>query len=214
MRLSDKIIKAKDVKLAEKPLLPASRFVRSQPVGKDGELVNPGVAGQEGEEQRITEVKKEAYERGFSEGLLLQKNECLQVMKTLSNLISEVGELKKKFYEETEGQMLDLVFSIAGKVIHTEVNTNRNIVLAVLREAIKNIVDRDGIKIRLHPQDFRLMMDMKPDFLKEMNGMKNVVFEEDAGINQGGAVLETLSGEVDARLERQLHETKMALNAK
>ncbi len=55
---------------------------------------------------------------------------------------------------------------------------------------------------------------MIEDFLKEMNGMKNVVFEEDAGVNQGGAVLETLSGEVDARLEHQLQEIKMALNAK
>ncbi len=212
--MSDKIIKAKNVKLAEKPLLPPSRFVRSQPGGKDGGLINTDVTEQGEEKQRIAEVRKEAYEQGFSEGLLFQKNESLRAMKTLSSLISEVGELKKRFYEETEGQMLDLVFSIAGKVIHTEVNTNRNIVLAVLREAIKNIVDRDGMKIRLHPQDFRFMMDMKPDFLKEMNGMKNVVFEEDAGVNQGGAVLETLSGEVDARLEHQLQEIKMALNAK
>jgi flagellar assembly protein FliH len=213
MRLSDKVIKAKDVKLAGKPLLPPTYFIRGQSRGKDGELINPGAEQQE-ENQRIAEVRKEAYEQGFSEGLLFQKNECLHTMKTLFSLINDVGGLKKKFYEETEEQMLDLVFSVAGKVIHTEVNTNRNIVLAVLREAIKKIVDRDGMKIRLHPNDFRLMMDMKPDFLKEMNGVKNVVFEEDAGINQGGAVLETLSGEVDARLEHQLQEIKMALNVK
>jgi flagellar assembly protein FliH len=104
--------------------------------------------------------------------------------------------------------MLGLACSIAEKVIHTEVSTNNEIVLAVLRDAVKNVVDRDGIKIRLNPDDLRFITEMNPDFLQGISGLKNMTFEGDAGIQRGGVILETISGEVDARLEQQLTEIK------
>jgi flagellar biosynthesis/type III secretory pathway protein FliH len=38
-----------------------------------------------------------------------------------------------------------------------------------------------------------------------------MVFEEDSSVKRGGAVVETMFGEVDARLENQLKEIKTAL---
>ncbi|HLA26736.1 MAG TPA: FliH/SctL family protein [Syntrophales bacterium] len=215
--MSDKIIKAKDVVQVAKPLLPSLGFVRSQPTGNNGNLSlqqEAGLAELNEEKKATEEVRKEAYKQGFSEGLQFRKNETLQAMKALTGLINEVGALKKKFYEEAEGQMLELIFSIVEKVIHREVATNKDVVLSVLKEAVKNVVDRDGMKIRMNPRDFSFMTEIKADFIREMNGAKDVVFEEDAAIMQGGAVLETLSGEVDARLEQQLKEIKTALNVK
>ena len=212
--MSDKVIKAKDVVPATKPLLPSLGFVRSQLPGNDGDFSLPREAERKEEKKIPAEVRNEAYKHGFSEGLQFREKEFLQAMKALSGLINDVGALKKKFYEQTEGQMLELILSIAEKVIHREVATNKDVVLSVLREAVKSVVDRDGMKIRLNPQDFRFMTEIKPDFLREMNGARDVVFEEDAAIMQGGAVLETLSGEVDARLEQQLKEIKTAMNVR
>jgi flagellar biosynthesis/type III secretory pathway protein FliH len=70
------------------------------------------------------------------------------------------------------------------------------------------------MKIRLNPQDMQFLKEMKPDFLKEFTVIKNVTFEEDGAIKRGGAVLETLAGEVDARLEQRFSEVKAALQIK
>jgi flagellar assembly protein FliH len=70
------------------------------------------------------------------------------------------------------------------------------------------------MKIRLNPRDFLHIMEVKHDFLQSIDGLKNVIFEEDSGIPPGGAVIETSFGEVDARLEQQLREIRIAMEAK
>jgi flagellar assembly protein FliH len=214
--LSDKIIKAQNVKFMEKP---AGTHV--QYLGSKGGLRESGVpqkgsdlllhAGEpERLSQEIANVKKEAYEKGFTNGIESRKKEIVQILKAMTQVTREVVELKKRLYAEAEEQMLHLVFSIAEKVIHTEVSTNKKIVLEVLREAAKNVVDRDSIKIHLNPEDLRFIAEIKPDLFQEFNWLKSAVFEEDASIKPGGVLLETLSGEVDARLEQQLEEIKSA----
>jgi len=214
MHLSDKVIKAKNVTMVEDPILPSGQLLSNINGMKSDDLHQKAsvLFSKGGEkrklEERIAGTKKEAYEKGFSEGMESREKEFLAALNTMAEVTREISEFKKNFYSEVEEQMLGLACSIAEKVIHTEVSTNKNIVLAVLREAVKNVVDQDGMKIRLNPDDLRFITEMKPDFLQGINGVKNTTFEEDASIKRGGVILETISGEVDARLEQQLIEIK------
>jgi flagellar assembly protein FliH len=69
------------------------------------------------------------------------------------------------------------------------------------------------MKIRLHPDDFRYIMEIKSDFIRSFDGIKNIVFEEDVSVGRGGALIETVCGEVDARLDQQYNEVKTAMLA-
>ena len=84
--------------------------------------------------------------------------------------------------------------------------TSKEVILGVLKGVLKNISETEGMKIRLNPQDFRYIMEVRKDFLQSIDGVRNVVFEEDVSIKRGGAVVETMFGEVDARLESQIKE--------
>jgi flagellar assembly protein FliH len=212
--LSDKVIKAKNVKLMGNPSGTPGQY-RSSNVGlresgappKGSELLSH--TGEQGRlSAEIANVKKEAYDKGFSAGIESRKKEIAQILKTMAEAIREAATLKKRLYSEAEEQMLRLVFSIAEKVIHTEVSTNKKIVLEVLREAAKSVVDRDGITIHLNPEDLRFIMELKTELIKENSWLKDAAFEEDASIKPGGVLLETLSGEVDARMEQQFKEIK------
>ena len=119
--------------------------------------------------------------------------------------------IKKSILEKGEEQMVHLAFAIAEKIIQQEVATRKDVILGVLKGALKNVADTEGMKIRLNTQDFRYMMEVKKDFLQSFDGIRNVVFEEDSSIKRGGAVVETMFGEVDARLESQLKEIKAAM---
>jgi flagellar assembly protein FliH len=112
---------------------------------------------------------------------------------------------------KTEEQIVKLALAIAEKILNQEVATHKDVILGVLKGALKNISETEGMKIRLNPNDFRYMMEAKKDFLQSFEGLRNVVFEEDVAIKRGGAVVETMFGEVDARLENQLKEIKKAM---
>lgn len=167
--------------------------------------------------RKLQAAEREAHQKGLSEGIRegreLQKKETLQSIQVLIALIQDLSVLKKKMFEAAEEQIFQLTLAIAEKVIHMETTTNRDVVQNVLKAAMKSIVDRENMKIRVHPQDFQYMMEIKPDFLKNCDGIKNIVFEEDASITRGGAILETMFGEVDARVDQQYNEIKSAMTA-
>lgn len=160
-------------------------------------------------------ARQQAYAEGLAEGIekgrALHQQEQRQTIDSLTALLAEAAGIRQALLAEAEGQILDLALAVAEKVIHREVTTNREVIQGVLREAIRQIADRSGMKIRIHPQDFRYMMEIKSDFLQTIDGIGNVVFEADDGIARGGALIETLYGEVDARIDQQFREVRGAL---
>jgi len=169
--------------------------------------------------QEVQRASQQAYAKGLAEGLAegIQKGKAQhqqdnrQPIESLGVLLTEVANIKQKILEQAEEQVLELSLAVAEKIIHLEVATNREVIQGVLKEAIRHIADRDNMKIRIHPHDFRYMMDIKSDFMQTIDGIKNVVFEQDDAIARGGALIETLYGEVDARIDQQYQEVKTFL---
>lgn len=207
MKLSGhKVIKSEEVKFFKAPgdhALPADGF--------DPERVKEAFA------RKIRITEQECYEKGLSDGIRkgreLEKNETLQTLQAMSVIVKEMSALKKNTLEKLEGEIVQLSLAVAEKVIHLEATTNREVIRGVLKEAIKNIGDRENMKIRVHPQDFHFMTEIKNDFLQGFDGIRNVTFAEDESIQRGGAIIETVCGEVDARLDQQYNEIKTAMTA-
>lgn len=201
-----KVIKSEEVKFFRAPgdcALSADGFEPQR--GKDAFARKIGLAERTG------------YERGLSEGIrkgqALEKNETMQTLQAMSVIVKEMSALKKRTLEDLEAEIVQLSLAVAEKVIHLEATTNMEVIRGVLKEAIKNITDRENMKIRVHPQDFHFMIEIKNDFLQSFDGIRNMAFVEDKSIQRGGAIIETICGEVDARLDQQYNEIKAALTA-
>lgn len=201
--------------------VPLSGVVKS-PVPATGRSRQPGkpdAAGARAVESKtvqmtpgeLTRREQDAYQKGHADGLKAQGKEIAAKLDLLAATVKAIPGIKKDILEKGEEQILRLAFAIAEKVIHQEVATRKDVIWGVLREALKNVADMDGIKVQLHPQDFRYMMEVKKDFLQSFDGLSNMVFEEDASVKRGGVVVQTMFGEVDARLESQLKEIKAAM---
>ena len=117
----------------------------------------------------------------------------------------ELKVLKKDFLKDSEKEIIDLVFSIAGSVIHKEVKTDRDVILSVISDAMRTIQEKKNVSIRLNPEDYRYMTEAKSDFL---DSFKDILIEKDEKIDQGGAVIKTHSGTLDARLDQQLNKIR------
>jgi flagellar assembly protein FliH len=212
-----KVIKSEDVKFLQAPGGIASNLGRVQ---GDDTLLSDGFDLEQTKDafaKKVKQAEQEFYDKGLSEGIRkgreLQSNDTLLSVQTMASIVKEISALKKSILENADEQIIQLSLAIAEKVIHLEVTTNREVIRNVLKEAIKNIGDRENMKIRVHPLDFHFMIEIKSDFLQNFDGIRNMVFEEDESIHRGGAIIETLFGEVDARLDQQYNEIKTLITS-
>ena len=97
-------------------------------------------------------------------------------------------------------------FTQAVRDLYVRGTTDVDVILGVLREAVKNVLDRDRIKIRLNPRDHERVSKLTPGLIAGFEGIRSITLEADPGISAGGAVIETAFGEIDATLEQQLEE--------
>jgi flagellar assembly protein FliH len=210
-----KILRSGDVRMVERSSPPAA-FSRLLENGQGGG--RPERSPSEAErlqlesEERLRRSVRESYERGLQEGLRrgreAQLAESRRSLDALAAMLEETVSLKRRILEESEPDVLEMIFAVAEKVLHREVSRQSDAVVPVLKAAMRNVLDRDGVKIRLHPLDYRHIQEIREDFFRQTDGLKNVVFEQDESLLRGGVFIETRFGDVDARLDRQLGELK------
>ena len=225
MNLS-RIIKAQDIKLTDSKEKLQPKFIKinfqtkekDEDIYKNKSKVRADIVPQKKEiEEKIEIIKKEVYDKAFSEGVREGRNQEKKklsiTIESVTKLIKDLKILKDEFFENSEKEIIDLIFLIAKKVIHREVSTSREIIVSVLRDTVKNISDREGVKIRLNPKDNHYIMEVRPDFLSKFCDIKNTLIEEDEEVRQGEAVIETHSGGIDAVLDHQFDKIKETLLA-
>ena len=157
--------------------------------------------------ERKIATEKKAYDDLIA-NLERDRQHLSAASESVAKLLREVGSLREKLLAGAEKEILDLAFLIAGKVIHKEVDIDREIVLSVLRDAMRTMRGKDDVKIRMNPDDYRHITETNPDFLGSYG---DITIERDETISRGGAIVETESGAVDARLDRQLDKVRDTL---
>ena len=219
INLSDKVIKSENIDLVSATLGKKREFVRFHTKEKGDVGINTGNNSIHAELASKTEkAEKEVYAKGFAEGLRAgaesERRRLSECMEAFANSMRELDRLRNGCLEGNEEKILDLVFSVTEKVINREISTSKDIVHGVLKSAIKQVLDRDGITIRLNPEDYRYMMEINPGIVDGFDEIRNMSIVEDSSIRRGGVVIDTSSGEVDARLDQQLHEVRKAMSGK
>jgi len=210
------VIKAAAIKIdREHPLVP---FTEAGIPGSPGENHQSSAIDQSSteKEEKAKFVRQEAYNLGMAEGIkrgaAQQKQELAKLVNTLSGLIGELTREKKEFLRRMESEALNLAFAIAEKILNHAIATDKDAICKVLEGALKKIVDHEGIRIRVNPDDYRYLTERKADIFPGLEGVKDIMLEEDSTIGRGSAVIDSAFGEVDARLDQQLRELKAALS--
>ena len=127
--------------------------------GRGRQPGRPDAAGARADETKTVQMtqgelarrEQEAYQRGHADGSKIQSKEIDSKVEVLLATLKALPEIRKDILEKGEEQILKLAFAIAEKIIHQEVTTRKDVIVGVLKEALKNVADTEGIKIHLHP---------------------------------------------------------------
>lgn len=149
----------------------------------------------------------EEYQRGFREAEKFLKE---RMNDELKEQISRIDQFFKNFSSEVENleKMLEsvvisLAIEIAKKIVKREIEKNDDFVITQVRDAIKRVIGVERIRLRINPEDEKLIKELKSDFLQVADSMRDIIVEPDPNIERGGCIIESELGNVDARISTQ-----------
>lgn len=189
--------------------------------------VKPAAARDEGapaqeqisEEERLRNLEQEAVKRGFSQGhaegfaagLAGGKGKLDASLERLGEIMVLLDRFRENKLAELLPELIELSLEIARKIVHKEIELDRNLILSIAEDAITRAGSKDeDIVIKINPLDYEVMI-THIDHLKELSGLKNITIEPSGAISPGGCYIETPTGEVDARHEEQVREIEDAV---
>ena len=141
-------------------------------------------------------------ETGFAEG----KDEVERLIGRTQIVLQRAQDKRTEILEETEQEIINLVLLIARKVIKVISENQKNVIISNVVQALRKVKGRGDIVIRVNLADLKLSTEHLKDFIKLLEGARSVQIVEDSSVDEGGCVIETDFGEIDARIASQLAE--------
>ncbi|MCD6186027.1 MAG: hypothetical protein J7K84_09635 [Deltaproteobacteria bacterium] len=160
------------------------------------------------EQNEMINIKEAAYSEGFEKGKESEKESekkiLISIVDELREAFVELEEFKKSVCLNAEKAAVKLSLCIAEKILHAEIEKNDDSIIKIIKESFKKIMDNETTKIKINPYDLSYIQNAESLEIDNILAKSSVNFEADAEISRGGCVLETDSGEIDARIESQL----------
>jgi len=186
-------------------------------LGKIEELGNNIVNIQSQFEKQLNECKalmesekKKAYEEGYQKGFEEAKNKISSETEEKLNLLSaslrKIDKINETFEEKIlsiEKELISVALDIAKEVIQKEVSENsKEIAYSLAKALMDDIKDATKIQIKVNPKD--------AEFLKSQD-LKNVEIIEDEAVKEGGVVIISDIGNIDAEILQRFKAIKEAI---
>ncbi len=153
----------------------------------------------------VEQIKKEAHDAGFAkgeeEGLRAGKAVFDEKVAAMAQQILLLAGERERVQKENEAELLTLIRAMVAKLVNHEVSVNHKVIEKCLANAMTYVVGQSKVIVHLNPEDFLTIKDVvmeDPLFLK---GAGRVELMEDLAVNQGGCLLTTEFGEIDATLD-------------
>jgi len=160
-------------------------------------------------EERLAaaEVEREAEmdaarAAGYDEGLAAGRAEVSGAARALASAAARLDEASASAATDAEPVAVELALRIAEKVLGGELEARPELVVDVVRGALRRLTEPLPATLLVNPEDAELVRASIADFSVEHGAELSV--REERRIERGGCVVQTRAGELDAQITAQL----------
>jgi flagellar assembly protein FliH len=173
---------------------------------------------QELEEQavvRVSEIEREAYEKGYQQGeaagLEMGRAKMAPALADLNALVEAVGRAHGEVVKANQDELLDLAKTIATRLLHRELSMTPDQVMTTLQEVLSLVGSEQRVRLRVSQGDFQFLVEHQSELpaLGQLGDL--VTFEVDPDMVRGGCLVQTATGLIDATMETMHREMCEAL---
>lgn len=125
----------------------------------------------------------------------------------------EIAGLEARMLKEVEGEVVRTAVRVAQEILSAELQTREDAIVDIAVTALLAAKTARDINLRVHPRDAKALRGAKDRLVSNLTRAKDLEIREDRRVKQGGVLIETESGVIDAQLETQLEEIARVLGA-
>ncbi|WP_053365312.1 FliH/SctL family protein [Bacillus sp. FJAT-27245] len=165
---------------------------------------------------QLEEEKRRGYQEGYLLGIEDGRNDAkaqyASELQKAASILELAYQEKAELIREAEPFVLELAIAIAKKVLQQELQTAPDALITLIKQTLSDVYETDSLSIGVSPEDFPFVQKQRKQLLAVDNGQVEVKIFPDYSVEQGGCIIRTSSGSIDARLDMQLSEIKKALH--
>ena len=161
-------------------------------------------------EKKSREIYEKAYAEGFQNGQSASEAKALEEAEALLDYLKDLGQAialsQERIITSAEESIGKLALAIAGKILRREIQADESAVERIVYESLKAVKGGNSVKLKVNARDIDRIRDHKGLLLQALDNISNFEILEDPRVDQGGCIVETGFGTVDARIDSQLKE--------
>lgn len=152
-------------------------------------------------EQEAENIRREAYQAGREEA-----------EQELIEHLTAIKEIRSQSLQEVERDVLKLSVKLAEKIIGKEIQQNEAVRGEIVFNALRQARQQEMLTVRVNTADLPIIEQLR-EKIDSFGRAKYIDFVADQSVKEGGCIIESASGTIDARLETQLRILENALLA-
>ena len=153
-------------------------------------------------------IKKSAFEEGYRIGL----EKAQADIESFKNELTSFMNARNDVFEYIAPDILEISVNIAKTIIKKELDSDPQVLINTIVDVLKTVSKNEPkITIKVRPQSVQFIKDTVPNITYQYGIESKINIVADPSIEEGGCVLETNNGIVDASIDTQIEIIKKAL---
>lgn len=153
-------------------------------------------------------IREAASKEGYQEGLEMAKED----IELLKDALDSFYNAKQQVYDSIAPDILDISIDIAKKIIKKEISENPEVILENIKTILKDLSKEETkIMLKVNPSQVAILEQSVPQEVALAGLEAKVVIISDENIMEGGCLVTTTNGVIDATIETQTEIIAKAL---
>lgn len=169
-------------------------------------------------EQQKAYIEKQAFEKGYKEGLIqgreisLKENKALweERLKQFNLLKKQLLEQNKQYLDYLEKEALKVSLHIAEKILNQQIELDSESFASMIKRALEKIGEEKAVTIRISEEDYQSVAGIE-DFTSGKNGKTKISFVKDPLLSSGDCIIQGDCFELDAGIHTQTQHIREKL---
>ena len=159
-------------------------------------------------QQDAISIRDIARREGYNEGIQKAQADLADIKNKLSTFFN----CKEEVYNKVSGCILDIALQIAKKIINKEIDENREYIIPMIKGLIDEINKGENkITLKVAPKDVEILKDKITEIFSGQFFEAKISVIPDNSMQDGGVIIETSNGIIDASINTQLKIMEQAL---
>ncbi|KIL35287.1 flagellar biosynthesis protein [Cohnella kolymensis] len=169
----------------------------------------------EQDERHLEEAQRSGFEEGYRIGTAQAEQDLTlqwdNRIKEAEEIIEQAYAAKESVISEAETFVVDLSCSIAEKIVGNELQAAPATAISMYMRALSRRKEQGAIVLCVSPSQFAYVQAAKDELILALDSQAELQIVPDSTIKEGGCIVRSAFGSIDARIDTQLEAVRQEL---